>query len=361
MEKDTPLDTIRQDLWVHTDRNPVNNAEVLAMIGEAMSTLSDSEATDNSPITFRNSLIRSLDPEVPGGLGVANAGLLEVIGTLAVDDKTSRVQQWGALSLLGLLAMTHDPAAHEDSSTIDPKLYRAQLTSTLARKALNNLLELTPSSSGRAALIAAFLARTGVPTEDVAIELLDLPLSSAESKPEKDSKKAEARPTPRGQLVQETGSYDPAWSDVVQERLRQMHWIDGARLAQNPVTSHTIYHDGKKIGLILNLTTGHRTLEKLYGDVQNANKETRLWEMITTSAIRLIVYRKGNQILDSNLPIYSAKKQGANNNVLRAYYAFLGNEPDGTPLYGLVAAFRTKDPQDTVMRILLGKSRKSGP
>ena len=350
----SPLGVVQHELWRNTDRNPSDATAVMDMINEAVDSLGD------QAVPFTDAVMRSLDPHAPGGLGVENAMLFDSFSELVEDNEAERVRQWGALSFLGALATTHNPQL-EEASDFNTSLHRAQLPSYLARQSLQQIQETEHIKDEYRVVARAFLSHVGIPSEDAAIELemhgfrRDI-LSEAEPTTSEDNlaKDTASELAMCGSSMGEPRDVELAsLNDNVDAKLDAMDWLKGADLSS--VVGRDVFHDGKKVALIVDLASAHNKLRALKEEIECDLKQGRqFWGQLATAVVHFVNTGRAQQVRNAKVSTYYwSNKTHHNESVSRAYYAPLGNDPtDNTPILGLVAAYRTKDHQSSVLSIL---------
>lgn len=359
----TPLNEVRQILSDHTDRNPNDATAVISMIGEAVAEI-------NEPVPLATGLVRSLDFETPGGLGVKNVGRLEQVGLILEDDKAENAVRYGALSLLGVLAMTHDPGLHDG-----PPLhlsrdeffgrYRSQLPAHVARTALQRL-EAGDANRFRGAA-QAFLGHEPLHPEEVAIEfeLLDLHkfiqgaliAKSAEANDDASDLDDHEQGVIMGVRVSDPFSAELSeLPESVLLRIQDMDWLNADVTAYE---MRSIYHDGQEIAKVLDLTDGHGRLKDMKRDLLGHPKGEDFWNSLAKTIVRHRVQGRATRLPKGKVPIFYVGNRAHNENIVRTYYATLGNDEGSQPVMALLAALRTKGNQLKALSIL-GESPDKG-
>lgn len=356
----TPLESVKHDLWQHTDRNPVDAAAVMDTINEAVSALGDEQAPQ-----FADRLIKSLDPYASGGLGVAGYQALEQMGDMVTDPAATRVQRWGALSLLGVIASTHNPNAHEYDTPEDPSAaFRSQVGSMAARESLARVIDSEAAEPTQRAVAQAFMGRTSTNTEDVATELMIEGLHSRTEGVRDDTAAntaiVEEVLLRLGSNIGEPRAYQLDTSqDSLRTRLDKMDWLDQS-LDLGDLQGRDVYHDGTRVATIVDLTVGHRELNKLRTELEDNERHSQFWDQMAAELIRYKSTGRANRIPLPKVPtMYMSSGMDASVNIVRGYYVALGKEPGtNVDVFALVAAFCTKNPQFRVLRIISRSARR---
>jgi hypothetical protein len=353
----TPLAVVQYELWSNTDRNPSDEAAVALMINEAVSTLG------NEAESFTAGLVRSLDPALPGGLGVTNFGHLERIGNLLDDDSARRVEQWGALSLLGALSITHNPDIHRSPDSVDHAVYRAQLAGSVARRLLDPIVRSKNYDQGHQALLEALLSHTKMRTEDLSAELVLYKVGTDPLLKQKvlkidEAETSETLTSTMGSRIGEAVAvtFLPL-SETVQNIFEKMDWLD---TDFRSTTEQGIFHDGKQVASLIDLTGGHPKLRKYKAELESDPKlADQFWKRLATAVVQYIDTGRANRVKQEKVPTYYESGGGSNDSITRAYYVPLGKDPyTGVHNIGLIAACRTKAREEQVLRLITkgGKS-----
>jgi hypothetical protein len=349
-EIDTPLNIVRYELWRGSDRNPSHAGAVMDMIHQAVDTFGD-EASD-----FTKSLIESLDPRSPKGLGARNAAHIESLGILVQNEKAAPVERWGALSLLGALAVTHHPDLSEDSLLRDRSLRSSHLPGYIARYVLYNL---QLSETTHSNIAEALLRHTDVPPEDAAIEFVDLGLrrkSHVESEPNSVVQSQEADSPVFGSSIGEPYhlSIDP--DSITRTKIRDMDWLKNPDLLDGD--ARDIFHDGKKIATIIDLTTGHSLLDSLHKELKEHPQGPQIWPRLAIAITQYTITKRAKQLKTAKVTTFYARNMGSDDTLVRAFYTPLGRDLEGFQLFGLIAATRTKHRESQAFDILCANNNQ---
>lgn len=355
-----PLAIAREEFWRHTDRNPADDDAVITLMGEAMRAVHERHDFINEPSLVEN-LVTSLDPQVASELTPTNAAFLEELGTLVGDSEANRAQQWGALSLMGVLAMT-GPA--EETIINNPEeAPEVRDPSAIARKALAGIIKKHGILDEQRALAEAFLTHHDIPGEDVAIELLPLVPKETTETPANQDETVEAAPddeplTLGASMSNPTDRLLWAISTEAQERFNRMDWIRDFDFGKDSVPGRDIYHDGQQIATVVDLTGCNTKLKKYAEELYSSHRAEAFWNALANSIIGRHHNVNARGIEGAKVPTYATGTNGFNDNVTRGYYVPLGTDSRDVRLYGLVAAFRTKAHQIDVMRQLSTSNKR---
>ncbi len=319
---------------------------------------------DDAPI-FEGALVRGLDPNGPGGLGVKAFEQIASFGDLVRDENTQRAQQWGGLALLGALAMTYDQRLHGSpppATESDQALYRAQLAGTVARETLLGLLD-ADIGRDRRSVIGAFLSHSPMPSEDLAIEFSLLGLAGNHTA--KESVQEPTTTTETRAELSDTGvridqkpyqvTLLPLSPDA-QDKIIRMDWstLDIEAITRTPFEGRTIYHDGKEVACVVDLTKLHPKLQALKEDLEQHDKVggEQFWQLLANGVVRQITDRRGKRILSGKTPTFYTGNVGRSEHIVRAYFTPLGTLLDDKQIIGLTAACRTKANELDVLKII---------
>jgi hypothetical protein len=352
----TPLDVVRHELWRNTDRNPVDAGSVMDMIQEAVDTLGDEAEA------FTQRLGDVLDPYSSGRLGATTASHIETMGDLATDRAATRVERWGALSLLGVLAITHNPTIDDETLIADSSVRRLHLAGYIARGALLRV-QYSQADEVYRNVAEALLTHDSVPPEDVATEFAILGFNGerqlAQPLGEKDAPGSNPNAVidVRGSTMSEPYEYSLPKSDAITGKLRAMDWLNDQTTLESD--ARDVFHDGSKVATLIDLTTRHTTLQELRDEaVLDPKQGDQFWSQVGMTITKYAITGRSNPLHGRKVPTFYMKNMAtANGNIMRAYFSPLGNDADGVPIIALIGACRTKGNEVRVHRILCRSSK----
>lgn len=354
----TPLGVVRQEILNNTDRMPSDTQAVAATIHEFMAVLDDTAA----PLAQR--LINNLDPHVKGPLGADAAQVLEDMAADIEDPHLLRVQQWGALSLLGMVAVTYDPAFSHKNPTDVIEQNRSQVSAYVARGALQKLAYSRTLETDFRDTVAGLLLRTEASSEDAAIQLHDILTTLQQDVAENNTNNPEAEitDTETGSRIGEPyqGTLDTT-SDEVQKKLDLIDWLHLEGIDFSSMTKRDVYHDSQKLATIIDLTGYHHLLQNLAAEVVNDTKQGhQFWPQFATAVTHYANTGRAKRVAKAKVQTFVMRnKAKSSENVVRAYYTPLGAEADGTRLIGLMAVCRTKQNQPKILRTITHSSGRN--
>jgi hypothetical protein len=172
---DTPLVAVQQSFLEHTHRMPLDDEAVMTMITAAVDTLGHQASG------FMEATITSLDPDSNEAPDNGQTENLAKLGDLINDQEAPNAARWGAVSLLGMLAMTATTEQSSKPVAAGANNNCGRAARQVLEQALNEPLE---DSSDYQKLAEALLAHPPVPADEVALELmLHDPLATAQEVP----------------------------------------------------------------------------------------------------------------------------------------------------------------------------------
>lgn len=356
----SPFEAVRQELWQHTDRNPIDTAAITALIYHTLVPLDDAKP-------FIEKLINHLDPYAQESLGANAAETLEGLTDMVKDPDVARQRRWGALSLLGALGTVHSPALTEAHPLEIVRNHREQVGAHVARNALINISSTPELHEDFRNAASGLLLHTDYPPEDAAVQLHDV-LATLETKSAPDTHQI-AQP-PAGDVANEKqGSRigEPYHAKLVgissdmTDKFSKMDWLtlDESGVPAIDSVMRDLYHDGKKVALLADLTGGHHTLSSLMQDLLNDPKQSRqFWPQLAATIVHYLENGRGKRLLTAKVMAFTMSNKGSNEDIVRAYFTPLGRREDGTRIIALIAACRTKGNQERVLRLLTNVTQK---
>ncbi len=277
--------TVLHGLFIeHTDRRPPDEGAVWNMLHAASKRLNRGSSAPSLPSDdLAERLIVALDSTRRGGLGLNVAKDIATIGETLLDTSAERIEKWGAIAYLGLLAMSYRPEYHEgEVDQIDPAEYRSQPPSLLARQALAQIIDRTGEDDfgkKQAALAGALLKTTGIPAEEVMVDIESLILPTEQVKlpiiknTPVDSSTSEKRVFPPGLFVDEPKHFVLLVEDPnMRAKLGKMDWFPQNYMGIE-VPGRAIYKDGEKIATVLDFTQFHDTFKGYVNEIVDQGGE----------------------------------------------------------------------------------------
>ncbi len=344
----TPAEIAQSILYRHTDRIPADATAVMQMIGTALETLGE----EASPLIA--DLVTSFDRYAePNAESASSLALLtEKISAIPANPSAERVQQWGAIMLLGMFAMARTEIDHvAPSETAAPK--QSMAYSTLAYQSLKALVEDTHDDHYRN-VAQAFLSHPSVRPEDLAAELSlysNTLLQHIQKPIEPETAQHVQMPELGGRISEPFDMTPLVLSKAVQSTIDKMDWLK-ADFDLSCLKARRVYHDGAEIAIVVDFTPGNTKLQKLMREVENSPKSEQFWNLIRTTLIRQKITARINNVSGAKVPTLCGKNVGKGVDILRAYLVPLGNDLGDIPILALVAGVMTKSSQKTALNFI---------
>lgn len=321
----------------------------MQMIGTALETLGD----EASP--FLTDIITGLDSRTEQNAKTTDSlnPLTEKISSIPTNPSAERVQQWGAIMLLGMVAMARTEVDQAVASEAAPP--QSTSYSALAYHSLKALIEDTHDDHYRN-VAQAFLGHARVRPQDVAAELSlysDTLLQHSQRPVEPEQIEAAQTPELGGRIGEPFDMALLVLNRKAQSALDKMDWLK-ADFDLSNLKARRVYHDGEEIAIVIDFTPGNITLQRLMREVENSSKSEQFWNLVTSTVVRHKIMGRVNSIPVglAKVPTLYGKNQSKSKDILRIYLVPLGNNWGDKPILALVAGVMTKPSERTALSFI---------
>ena len=351
-----PIDTLRLSSLVDTltDRTVIDNTSLSNPAAAALeSTFGPEAKTIAQDIT--NAVSGKEFYETPA-CQIRVGNVVKKLGATVTHEDASHASKFGALLVLGALAMIYDPDQRPDPADPSQTKYKRRTAYAAgAKEIIRNIAPPKTLEKLQKGLSKANLE--GIEPLDLQEPVFtELFLEVAETIDQTDQIDTvqDSHIINHSNRPNEIASRPELSPDMVESIIKRIPWIDADSLRESYPEIKAIQENGKVLYHTIDLSPYNETIREIN---EEASKVSTVVESLRTMGPRLLLEQKLKMVHGAVIPMLYHKNAGSNSHLLRSYFTSLDRIDGAIPLVAHLGSCRTKDNELKVLKIFTGNSK----
>ena len=350
-----PIDTLRLSSLVDTltDRTVIDNTSLSNPAAAALeSTFGPEAKTIAQDIT--NAVSGKEFYETPA-CQIRVGNVVKKLGATVTHEDASHASKFGALLVLGALAMIYDPDQRPDPADPSQTKYKRRTAYAAgAKEIIRNIAPPKTLEKLQKGLSKANLE--GIEPLDLqepAFTELFLEVAETISQKSQIDKDQASHDIEQSGGPNEIASNPELPLDIVESIIEKIPWVDAGSLRSAPPKINVVEENGNVLFHSIDLSPYNKTTREL---TKEALLSSTITESLRTIGPRLLLEKKLKIVRNALFPIMYHGNASHNDNLVRCYFTPFDRIDGVTPLVAHLGSCRTKDNELKLLKVLTGKS-----